>query len=128
MGKLISSPLLDRQVYLADADLQLAYEFNHWPLEVKATVFKIGYAEALELKDRWERIIFDGFLERISKRYTCRYEGGRVSLPEMVKNLDFGISWETIRKQAKSRRLSPEIMNEIDALIENDLMEGGSNG
>lgn len=121
----ITSPLLDKPFYLSGADAQLAFEFNYWPLKTRAAVFNIGYQEVLELKECWEKIIFDGFLERISKRYNDRYDGGRVSLPEIVNYLDLGISWNTIRRQAKQRRLSKEIMEAIDNVIENDLVEGG---
>lgn len=122
----ITSPLLDKPFYLSGADAQLAFEFNYWPLNVRAAVFNIGYSEVLQLKEQWEKVIFDGFLERISKRYNDRYEGSRVSLPEIVNDvLDLGISWGTIRRQAKERRLSMDIIKEIDLLIENDLVEGG---
>lgn len=122
----IYSPLLERELHISEADAILVYEFNHWPLNVRAAVFKIGYPEVLELKERWEKIIFDGFLERISKRYNDRYDGYRVSLPEIVSDLDLGLSWNSIRRQAKERKLSQEIMDAIDSLIENDLVEGGA--
>lgn len=122
---MISSPLLEKEFYLSEADSILAFEFNYWPLKVKAAVFNLGYKEVMQLKEEWEKVIFDGFLDRISKRYRCRYEGVMVSLPKTVEYMDLGLSWATIRRQAKERKLPAEIMAAINELIENDLVEGG---